>query len=123
MFDTIAKALKFLWELLTKKPRFLAIALLFVLAVYIVGRVAGYDVIPPLLDKIGVNTFPRSVDITGKWKYRCIAAETNYQHGGTCDIEEHATPYGIEWRLSGHRRWIGSLDANGKLTSTDLNPP
>ncbi len=117
-----ASWLELIWHVL-RNPRLLATVVSIVFLAYIGARLAGYDILPPLLAKIGLDTYPRSVDITGKWKYRCVAIGTNYQHGGTCEISEKATPYGIEWRLSGHRRWFGASDGSGRANVTNLPTP
>jgi hypothetical protein len=103
-----------------RRPALLLTLICVVAVAYVGARVAGYDLLPAALEKVGLNTFPKAIDITGSWRYRCIAIGQNYRHGGTATIEEHVTPFGVEWKLSGSRRWVGSLDDAGHQIATSL---
>jgi len=72
---------------------------------YLGARILGYDLIPPMLAKLGVPTYRRGVNIAGEWTYECTAFQSDLRWGGECTIEQRATPYGLTWQLSGVRQW------------------
>lgn len=103
-------------------------ALLSALSVLLIGyvglRMAGFDVLPPVLAKFGVTTVGRTLDISGSWKYRCTSIGTPfYGWGGTARIRQEVTPYGIQWKLYGQRLWETKGDESGKKTTLALPTP
>jgi hypothetical protein len=116
--DTPSNWPSFLFWLLTHPLVWLTLILVVVL-IYLVLRKSGYDPLPPLLAKFGINTVGKATDVSGKWKYRCTAIGIERQWGGTCEIAQATTPYGVEWKLTGHRRW--GRDANHVIKT--LEPP
>ncbi len=106
-----------------RSPIAVASAFALLIGVYGAFRVVGYDIVPVLLNVLGLRSYPHKVDISGRWKYRCIALGTNYQHGGTCEVQQESTDFGIQWKLSGRRLWTGMCDPDGKCQVTTLNPP
>lgn len=102
------------WVILHPIVWLTALALVFLF--YLLLRKHGFDPLPPLFARIGINTIGETTDISGKWKYRCTVISVDRQWGGTCDIEQTSTPYGIGWKLHGHRRWT----KNSALPTTPL---
>jgi hypothetical protein len=64
-------------------------------------------------------------DISGQWRYKCtrIGLVTgSYSHGGDATIDTQKTLYGLQWRLTGTRRWReidGKRDEIAYSWSTD----
>lgn len=96
---------EFVSLVLTNPKVFLALLVLLVL-LYVLLRAAGYDVLPPLLAKLGLKTVKRNIDISGDWKYRCTVIGGPFcEWGGTASIRQEVTAYGIQWKLFGQRLW------------------
>lgn len=113
----------FVWRILNE-PRMLIIILSLVLVVYIGLRIVGYDVLPPILSRLGISPVAVSMDISGKWKYKCAVIGGSFREwGGTATIRQEATPYGIEWKLYGQRFWTTTADEAGKKHTDTLATP
>jgi|tagenome__1003787_1003787.scaffolds.fasta_scaffold20891541_3 hypothetical protein len=112
-----------IWKILRDWKTLLTVLIL-AIVIYLGLRFAGYDILPPLLTKLGVSTVHRALDISGRWKYRCTEIGTPfYEWGGTVTAYERATPYGIQWSLYGQRLWESTTDATGKRMTEDLPTP
>jgi hypothetical protein len=76
---------------------------------YIILRVFGIDILPPMLNKIGIGTLNNSgVDINGNYVYESFgmdSAHLGYFHGGYFHIEQNVSALGIRFGLAGYRTW------------------
>ena len=116
------------WRIVsTRKPLLISSTVMAILVIgYITVRALGFDPIANVLASAGIGkTTPvESIDIHGRWDYVCTAiGNPYYQHGGTAVITQENTPYGMEWKLSGHRRWYKQADSSGKVTTHTLATP
>jgi hypothetical protein len=127
------------WRII-RNPKLLAAILALFLVAYIALRLAGHDVLPPLLGKLGLNTFPNSInisqtnaipksmDITGKWEYESDVINKGNKPGSTCgwggtvEITMQPVQYGVEFKLVGQRKWVKELDRSGVIKKRGLNP-
>ncbi len=112
------------WWRVIRDPKAVLTVLLVATAVYVGLRIAGYDIVPPLLARLGVSTIARNLDISGEWEYRCtVIGSPFYEWGGIATIRQEATPYGIQWKLFGQRLWDTKSDESGNRISRDLPTP
>lgn len=106
------------------EPRRLIIIISLVLVVYVALRISGHDVLPPILSKIGISPVAASMDISGKWKYKCTVIGTPFlEWGGAATIRQESTPYGIQWKLYGQRFWKTTVDESGNKHTENLLTP
>lgn len=79
------------------------------LGAYIVLRGFGIDVLPPLLNKIGITTTNTAdIDMNGNYVYESFgmdSAHLGYYHGGYFHMEQSVNVYGIKFGLAGYRTW------------------
>lgn len=124
MADGEKKSLASFWDFLRwllLRPKVSAALLAVVVVVYVGLRVAGYDLIPPLLAKLGMTTVSRRLNISGDWKYRCtVIGGPFHEWGGRVRISQETTGYGVQWKLYGQRLWETTTDDSGKQKTQQL---
>jgi len=112
-----------LWRLITH-PVSLGVALVAVFILFVALRMAGYDILEPVLHKFHLSTVPPFLDIAGKWDYKCTPIDAKFREwGGTAIIHEEATRYGITWKLFGQRKWETHTNDAGEQVRRDLQTP
>nr|WP_294858395.1 hypothetical protein [uncultured Fluviicola sp.] len=115
-----------------KQPKDFAIlvALLFFMMTSIVFwlRLNGQKISLPFIDqyvKVVPEGTPNTVtaeqlnrysQIVGDYKYRCKSLPKN--HGGVCRIEIITTDNGLQWKLTGERRWEEVKDSSGAIIAS-----
>lgn len=69
-------------------------------------------------------TLDVSLDLAGEWKYKCTAIGGDfYEWGGIATTRQEATPYGIQFELSGDRQWEKKADESGAMITSTLPTP
>jgi hypothetical protein len=111
------------WRLMAN-PRTAVVVVSLVVTTYLTARVAGYDLMLPILERFRTQSQTSSVDISGTWKYRCATIGRPFREwGGIASIHQEMSPYGIQWKLFGQRLWETSLDKQGKPHKQELLTP
>ncbi|MBW8683553.1 hypothetical protein [Chitinophaga rhizophila] len=122
-----------IWAFVKRRPKdfaFLIILLFFLCTTIIFGlRLNGQKVTLPFIDqyvRVVPEGTPNTVtatqlnkysQIVGSYKYRCKSIPKN--HGGLCRIEIISTDNGLQWKLTGERRWEEIKDSSGKVILLD----
>lgn len=120
---------KKLISFIKRQPKDFAIlaSLLFFIVTSIVFwlRLNGQKISLPFIDqyvKVVPEGTPNTVtteqlnkysQIVGHYKYKCKSVPKN--HGGICQIEIITTDNGLQWKLTGERRWEEIKDSSGAI--------